>query len=80
MLERPIKIVFSDPYLANFYPVYSLAANLTIPHHEILPELISFQVRLSYIPEGEEDLVAVEVLLHKLKSIRMFLWKYFEKN
>ena len=80
MLVRPIKIVFSDPYLANFYPVYSLAANLTIPHHEILPELISFQVRLSYIPEGEEDLVAVEVLLHKLKSIRMFLWKYFEKD
>ena len=80
MLVKSIKIVFSDPYLANFYPVYSLAANLTIPHHETLPELISFKVRLSYIPEGEEDLVAVEVLLHKLKSIRMFLWKYFEKD
>ena len=80
MLVKPIKIVFSDPYLANFYPVYSLAANLTIPHHETLPELISFKVRLSYIPEGEEDLVAVEVLLHKLKSIRMFLWKCFEKD
>ena len=37
-------------------------------------------MRLSYIPEGEEDLVAVEVLLHKLKSIRMFLWKDFEKD
>ena len=44
MLVRPIKIVFSDPYLANFYPVYSLAASLTNPHHETLPELISFQV------------------------------------
>ena len=53
---------------------------MTNPHHETLPELISFQVRLSYIPEGEEDLVAVEVLLHKLKSIRMFLWKDFEKD
>ena len=57
-----------------------MAANLTNPHHESLPELISFQVRLSYIPEGEEDLVAVEVLLHKLKSIRMFLWKDFKKD
>ena len=71
-------MIFSDPYLANFYPVYSVAANLTTPHHEAFPELISFKVKLSYIPEGEEDLVAVEILLHKLKSVRMFLWKNFE--
>ena len=73
-------MIFSDPYLANFYPVYSIAANLTNPHHEAFPELISFKVKLSYIPEGEEDLVAVEILLHNLKTIRMFLWKNFEKD
>ena len=73
-------MIFSDPYLANFYPVYSIAANLTNPHHEAFPELISFKVKLSYIPEGEEDLVAVEILLHNLKSIRMFLWKNFGKD
>ena len=80
VLVKPSKLIFSDPYLANFYPVYSLAANLTNPNHEVLPELISFKVKLSYIPEGEEDLVAMEILLHKLKSIRMFLWKNFEKD
>ena len=57
-----------------------MVASLTNPLHDSVPEVISFKVKLNYIPEGEEDLVSVEVLLHKMKAIRMFMWKSFESE
>ena len=33
-----------------------------------------------YVPEGEEDLVRIELLLHPMKNVFLFIWKTFEKN
>ena len=69
-----------DPYLASFYPVYSLAANFTNPHCEDIPNSICFSVDTRYVPEGEEDLVRLEALKHQKRDVYFFIWKTFEKQ
>ena len=71
--------LISDPYLATFYPVYSLAANLTNPFHDVIPDSIPFMIDTRFIPEGEDDLVKIEILLHPIKNVLLFVWKTFAK-
>ena len=51
-----------DPYLSTFYDIYSMTSSLTKPFVDPMssvPKLIEFQVKTSYIAEGEEDNVKV---------------------
>ena len=73
-------ISFSDPYLATFYPVFSLAADLSNPYQDTVPDTIGFKINTRFIPEGEDDLVKIEILLHPLKNVLMFVWKTFDKQ
>ena len=57
-----------------------MAANLTNPNFEEIPEHICFKIDLRYIPEGEEDLVRIEILLNSQRNVFMFLWKCYEKK
>ena len=66
--------------MASFYPVYSLAANLTNPFHDVIPDSISFMIDTRFIPEGEDDLVKIEILLHPIKNVFLFVWKTFGKS
>ena len=45
-----------------------------------VPEKVKFTVNLDFIPEGEEDLVQLDILYHYKKDVLFFLWKEFEKN
>ena len=72
--------IFLDPYLASFYPVYSLAENFTNPYYDEVPDKICFKIDIRYVPEGEDDLVRVEILLNTDKNVCMFFWKLFDKN
>ena len=57
-----------------------MAANLTNPNLDEIPESIYFKIDLRYVPEGEEDLVRIEILLNSQRNVFMFLWKSYEKN
>ena len=57
-----------------------MAANLTNPNLDEIPESIYFKIDLRYVPEGEEDLVRIEILLNSQRNVFMFLWKCYEKN
>ena len=71
-----------DPYLSNFYNSYSLAGNYTQPYQDSLevPKEVYFKVNTQFIAEGEEDQVMVEVLIHPLCEITMFMWKEFTRK
>ena len=69
-----------DPYLCHFYPVYSLVANLTNPYHKQMPEILSFTIDLTYIPEGEDDKVQVDLLLNPEPHEIFYAWKTFEES
>ena len=71
-----------DPYLSNFYNSYSLAGNYTQPYQDSLevPKEIWFKVNTQFIAEGEEDQVMVEVLIHPLCEVTMFMWKEFRRK
>lgn len=63
-----------------FYPVYSLAANLTKPFYDKLPEIVSFKVDINYIPEGEDDKCQIDVLMHSDKNVFIYCWKTYDEN
>ena len=57
-----ILVIFSDPYLASIYPVFSLCSFYTKPYvdgEEEVPRKIQFFVDVNFIPEGENDQVQV---------------------
>ena len=59
--------------------MYSLAANLTNPFHDVIPDSIHFLIDPRFIPEGEDDLVKIEILLHPSQNVFLFVWKTFGK-
>ena len=72
-----------DPYLSTFYDVYSMASYHTKPFVDPIadvPDKIPFRVETSYISEGEEDNVKVEILNHPDKQITFYMWKEFENS
>lgn len=71
-----------DPYLASIYPVYSLVSHMVNPFMECgqeIPSSLPFKVDISYVPEGEEDQVQIDILHHFKEEIIMFLWKTMDK-
>ena len=69
-----------DPLLASLYNSYSLASGLTDPYKECAqppPDRIKFTVNVTYIPEGENDNCALEVLQHDDSEVVIFIWKEF---
>ena len=71
-----------DPYLSSFYNSYSLAGNYTQPYQDSMevPKEVCFKVNTKFIAEGEEDQVMVEVLIHPLCEVTMFMWKEFRRK
>ena len=72
-----------DPYLSTFYDVYSMASHHTKPFVDPIadaPDIIKFRVETSYISEGEEDNVKVEILNHPEKHITFYMWKELEDS
>ena len=72
-----------DPYLSTFYDVYSMASNYTKPFVDPIadvPDIMEFMVETSYISEGEEDNVKVEILNHPDKHITFYMWKELENS
>ena len=47
---------------------------------EELPSNLPFIVDVHFIPEGEDDLVQIDVLHHLKEEIIMFLWKTLDRN
>ena len=75
--------ILIDPYLASIYPVYSLVSHMVNPYMwcgEELPSSLPFTVDCNYVPEGEEDLVQIDILHHSKEEIVLFLWKTFDKT
>ena len=71
---------FTDPYLASFYPVYSLAANFSNPYQNHVPKIVSFVIDTNFIPEGEDDKVQIDILLHSDLSVVLYSWKTLDEN
>ena len=69
-----------DPYLAHFYPVYSIVAHLTSPYQQNSPVIISFNIDLTFVPEGIEDKVQIEILLQPNDPVLFFAWKTFQND
>ena len=72
-----------DPYLASIYPVYSLVSHMVNPfmdYGQDIPSSLPFIVDVTYVPEGEEDFVQIDILHHVKAEIIMFLWKTLDKN
>ena len=59
-----------------------MAGNYTQPYQDSLevPKEVYFKVNTQFIAEGEEDQVMVEVLIHPLCEITMFMWKEFTRK
>ena len=69
-----------DPFLACLYNTYSLSACLTDPYQDCTlptPDLIEFTINVTYISEGEQDNLKLEVLLHDDIEVVLFVWKEF---
>lgn len=47
---------------------------------EELPSSLPFTVDCNYVPEGEEDLVQIDILHHSKEELILFLWKTFDNN
>lgn len=45
-----------------------------------IPSSLPFTVDISYVPEGEEDQVQIDILHHFKEEIIMFLWKTMDKT
>lgn len=76
-------MIFADPYLSSIYPVYSLVSHMVNPYAdygEDIPSSLSFTVDCNYVPEGEEDLVQIDILHHFKEEIILFVWKTLGKN
>ena len=69
-----------DPYLAHFYPVYSIVAQLTSPYQNIIPVILSFNIDLAFVPEGEEDNVEIDILFQPRNPVIFFVWKTFQND
>ena len=69
-----------DPYLAHFYPVYSIVAQLTSPYQKINSAILPFNIDLAFVPEGEEDKVEIDILLQPFNPVIFFAWKTFQDD
>ena len=71
-----------DPFLACLYNTYSLSACLTDPYRDCtlpMPDIIEFTINVTYISEGEQDNLKLEVLLHDDIEVVLFVWKEFHR-
>ena len=72
-----------DPFLASLYNTFSIAGSLTDPFYDCIaaiPDEITFNVDVTYIPEGESDCCKLDVLILGDTQIILFLWKEFQKS
>lgn len=53
---------------------------MTNPYYNVVPDKICFKIDIRFVPEGEEDLVRIEILINEEKNVYMFLWKTFDKH
>ena len=63
--------------------MYSLVSHMVNPYTdcgEDLPSSLPFTVDCNYVPEGEDDLVQIDILHHFKEEIIFFLWKTNDKN
>ena len=75
---------FNKAPLGQFYNSYSIAAQLTSPYLKdtvlSCPDQVDFKVLTRFVPEGQEDAIQLEVLIHPVREVIVFIWKTYEKT
>ena len=63
--------------------MYSLVSHMVNPYTDCgqdLPSSLPFAVDFNYVPEGEDDLVQIDIFHHFKEDIILFLWKTLDKT